>query len=295
MTRSAMPAAFVALAVLVGPSACAVQRAAEPADAGADSEAGASTGGEATGGAGGETTGAGGDSSSSAGAGATGSEGIWSPSSTAIDVGWREYFGANMRYRKTRAELTDEELTLIEAIRQDPRDTGCVSDGSWASLTVTTNGVDTSYRARIADALCGETEGYVGYDAVWALLQAAGCETHFQAAATLENAPSIRADSGCYFAFQGAAAARDWWALVEVAEPRAHKFFFENCEDVAPTTAALFDEEGVAELAGTTALPGECPNLTVDIPAAGTYALHVASVTPAPNATSFSLHIERAD
>jgi hypothetical protein len=201
-----------------------------------------------------------------------------------------------MHYGKTRDELSNEELALIDEIHQNPTDTGCVSDGSWATVTVTTSDVDTSYRARVGDALCGTTgPSYVGYSDVWALLDAAGCETRFQAGATLAVAPSIRADSGCYYPFSGAEEPSDWWVLVDVIEPGSLRFSFDDCADVEPTTATLFDEEGVTELAGTTASPGECPNLTVDIPEARTYALHVASETAAPYSSGFSLHVERAE
>lgn len=316
MNRAArvVPAALVAIAASFGASACAVDRVAEQADAGPGSEGGAGAGGESSDGAGGGASGSAGEGASGdagsasgdAGGGASGSAGsgggatrgaaIWTASSTAIDVAWWEYFGASMRYGKTRAELTDEELALIDEIRQDPADTGCVSDGSWASVTVTTDGVDTTYPARVLDALCGATEAYVGYSAVSALLDAAGCETHFLAGATLADAPRIRADSGCYFPLNGAQEPRAWWILVNVTEPGSLRFSFDNCDGVDPTTAALFDEEGTTELAGTTSLPGECPNLTVVIPEPGTYALHIASETAAaPDSSSFSLHVERAD
>ena len=75
----------------------------------------------------------------------------------------------------------------------------------------------------------------------------------------------------------------------------AFTFSFDDCADVNPRTATLLDEEGVTELAGTTAAPGECPNLTVDIPESGRYALHVASETAAPYSSGFSLHVEQAD
>src|SRR5262245_58884407 len=62
---------------------------------------------------------------------------FWSDSSDAIDIEYWESFGGTIRYRKTREQLTAEELALLGDIQVIEQNSTCIFDGASASLSVT--------------------------------------------------------------------------------------------------------------------------------------------------------------
>lgn len=217
---------------------------------------------------------------------------FWSDSSDAIEIDYWEFFGSSVRYRKTRDQLTAEELAILGDIRVIARNSQCVVDGASATISVTTDGKDTLYRARSADAVCSELGPYVGLGSVMAFLEATGCNQAFEAGQNLETAPLIGVDRGCYYPLHDAEGALESWVVVDVAEPGSYEVSFDTCESLGSLEATLLDEGGATELGSATAPAGECPHLTVDISEAGSYALRVATDSSPFGGAIFYLRVD---
>jgi hypothetical protein len=289
------------LAALAGTAACAMRPAVDRTDAGEHSDAGERSeggagSGEETGGAGGSGAGgaSGNGTSGASGAGATDGASIWTPSSDAIELEYQEFFGGWMHYQKSRNDLTGRELDLIGAIRTVESAGPCGADGGAIRVTVTTGDNRVTYSAGTGGYACSAVPPFVNFGDAMQLLTTAGCNSQSDAASSLDDARMIDASSGCYHRMY-VGTQSDWWFLVEVTDPGPLRVLFDSCAYLEPATATVLVSDGESELAHASAEAGSCPDLTVDIHEAGTYALHVAVEAASPAAFEFHLHFERGD
>jgi hypothetical protein len=131
------------------------------------------------------------------------------------------FWQGGTRFEKRREQLTAKEVALLADLKTLVSTGECWSDVGEAEVTVTGNGSAQEYSANEYDGGCDRGVELVTYAPVIGLLESARCLTaKGYDGSSLATAGHVRADDGCYHGiFNATATTREWWFVLEVAEP----------------------------------------------------------------------------
>jgi hypothetical protein len=199
-------------------------------DAGARSaDAGASTAGE--GGEGGE----GGD------AGLSMLDAPWNDHSQHLELRCFAFFSGSMEFSAERAQLSAEQLQLLDGLRRVPSNEQCVSDLMGCSVAIMSDRGDAiEYVAQEDDALCGESKPTLAYASVAPLLDTLGCKF------AQESAPTLFPSATCFHGLFSSGASVIHQTLTLPKAKRSYHFELDDCASknrAGRVTLELFGED----------------------------------------------------
>ena len=202
---------------------------------------------------------------------------VWDSSSDSIEIHWFSFWAGGAKFGKSRAELTEEELSIVETMTIIPPTEDCWSDSGEATVIVTSAGTEHRYMANEYDGTCGRDGTLIDYEPVQALRDLAHClSAKSYDGSTLATAASIKAGDGCYHGlFNGSSTTPEWWFLLEMPTAGPLHVSLDGCGD-RDLELVLFDATGTTSIASATRVAGAtCPELVLTVPAPGSYAIRV--------------------
>jgi len=192
-----------------------------------------------------------------------------------IAVSRFNFFEGGYRFERRIDQLSDEQLELAKAIRVVPSTGDCWEDAVEMSVSVTTGNDVQLFGANQYTGTCGREKTLVDFDAVSALLATVQClSAKGYEASSVESAPSIQPDDGCWHGlFNAYGASAVWWFVAEIPSAGEYQFATTDCGDRG-LALDLFEEDATTELAGANG-DGDCPTLNYTFAAPGRYPLRV--------------------
>jgi hypothetical protein len=203
---------------------------------------------------------------------------IWTSESDSIEIEWFSFWQGGVRFGKAQEELTTDELAIVESMATVADNGNCFTDSAVATITVDSDGVLNEYSTSEYGGDCYHDKPLIAYEPVQALLDLADCNSaKAYDGSTLETAPPITANDGCYHGlFNATTTTPKWWFALEVPTAGTLRVTLAECGD-RDLELSLLDVTGMTTIASATSASGasgSCPELVLDREA-GSYVVHV--------------------
>jgi len=225
------------------------------------------------------------DSPSDAGADVTMGQPVWTTASRRITLACQSFISGVMGFDADRAQLTEQQLTLLDALRTGPLGTQ-IEDGIGCSVEITgADGNITAYLAVQQDGAANDNTPLINYATFQPFLAAIPCLFSADEGAQHAIAPDVRCVNGIYL--RPSPGNVDRFLTITDPVPQRH-FELDQCD--VPDVAGLLHLQVLGDDGadgGTTTVLGQatappaptsvhtCQILDVTFPAAGTYRLRV--------------------
>lgn len=119
----------------------------------------------------------------------SGAEAPWSTQSAALEMQCGGFFEGAMRFRATRDELSERELTLLASLKTTKGAADCPEDISGCRVKITDDAGGVADYVATAEDYCGGETTQIAYDSLSPLLSTIGCKYAKESVDVLEPDP----------------------------------------------------------------------------------------------------------